>query len=143
MLQKHQALPLNFGEMPIVTNNNQKLQMENIIVLFEVSLKAGRMGNYMKAAATLKEELSKTEGFICAERFSSLAVENKILSKSEWKDEESVTKWRNLLAHRIAQNQGRMDDFTNYKITVVTPVRCYTMNSRDEAPKDSNLYFNV
>ena len=56
--------------------------MENIIVLFEVTLKAGKMENYLKTAAALKEELSKAEGFICAERFSSLAVENKILSKS-------------------------------------------------------------
>lgn len=117
--------------------------MENIIVLFEVTLKAGKMENYLKTAATLKEELSKAEGFICAERFSSLAVENKILSKSEWKDEESVTKWRNLLKHRMAQKQGRMTDFIDYKITVVSPVRCYTMSTREEAPKDSNQYFNV
>ncbi|WP_294547778.1 antibiotic biosynthesis monooxygenase family protein [uncultured Bacteroides sp.] len=117
--------------------------MENIIVLFEVTLKAGKMENYLKTAAALKEELSKAEGFICAERFSSLAVENKILSKSEWKDEESVAKWRNLLEHRMAQKQGRMTDFINYKITVVNPIRCYTMGSREKAPLDSNLYFDV
>ncbi|WP_308550566.1 antibiotic biosynthesis monooxygenase [uncultured Parabacteroides sp.] len=121
--------------MLIITNN--------IIVLFEVTLKAGKMENYLKTAAALKEELSKAEGFICAERFSSLAVENKILSKSEWKDEESVTKWRNLLEHRIAQKQGRMNDFIDYKITVVNPIRCYTMCSRKEAPQDSNQYFNL
>lgn len=117
--------------------------MENIVVLFEVTLKAGKMENYLKMAAALKEELSKAEGFICAERFSSLAVENKILSKSEWKDKESVAKWRNLLEHRIAQKHGRMSDFMDYKITIVNSVRCYTMNLRDEAPQDSNQYFNV
>ena len=117
--------------------------MENIIVLFEVTLKAGKMENYLKTAAILKEELSKAEGFICAERFSSLAVENKILSKSEWRDEECVTKWRNLLEHRITQKQGRMNDCIDYKVTVVNSARCYTMSLREEAPKDSNQYFNV
>ena len=117
--------------------------MENIIVLFEVTLKPGKMEDYLKTAATLKEDLSKAEGFIRAERFSSLAVENKILSKSEWKDEESVEKWRNLLEHRIAQKHGRTSDFMDYKITVATSVRCYAMNSRNEAPRDSNRYFNV
>ena len=68
--------------------------MENIIVLFEVTLKAGKMENYLKTAAALKE-------------------------------------------------QGRMNDFIDYKITVVNPIRCYTMCSRKEAPQDSNQYFNL
>lgn len=117
--------------------------MENIIVLFEVTLKTGKIENYLKTATILKEELTKAEGFICAERFSSLTIENKILSKSEWRDETSVMKWRNQLEHRMAQKQGRMNDFIDYKITVVNPIRCYTIGSREEAPKDSNQYFNV
>ena len=115
----------------------------SVIVLFEVTLKSGRMDDYLKLAAGLKEELSKTEGFIGSERFTSLAVPDKILSKSEWCDEESVTKWRNLAAHRMAQAGGRMNDFANYKITVVTPLRSYTMTERSDAPEDSNKYFEI
>ena len=65
----------------------------------------------------------------------------KLLSKSEWKDEESVAQWRNLLAHRLCQKHGRENDFVDYKITVVTPIRCYTMTERSDAPADSNEYF--
>ncbi len=101
--------------------------MANIIVLFEVTLKEGRMEDYLKMAASLKDELAKAEGFIRAERFSSLAEKNKLLSKSEWKDEESIMKWRNTANHRLCQQKGRDGIFFDYKITVVTPVRCYSM----------------
>lgn len=36
-----------------------------------------------------------------------------------------------------------MNDFADYKITVVTPVRSYTMMNRTEAPADSNEYLEV
>lgn len=117
--------------------------MNNIIVLFEVTVKNGKMDDYLKMAGSLKESLAKAEGFIHSERFSSLATEGKLLSMSIWENEECVSKWRNLAAHRMAQNHGRMNDFADYKITVVTPVRTYTMTDRTEAPADSNEYWEV
>lgn len=62
---------------------------------------------------------------------------------SVWENEESVKEWRNLAEHRMSQSQGRMEDFVDYKITVVTPIRTYTMDNRENAPKDSNEYFAV
>lgn len=117
--------------------------MANVIVLFEVTVKDGKMDDYLKMAASLKESLEKAKGFICSERFSSLATDGKLLSMSVWKNEESVTEWRNLAAHRIAQKHGRTNDFADYKITVVTPIRTYTMTDREKAPADSNRYFEV
>lgn len=117
--------------------------MANVIVLFEVTIKEGKMDDYLKAAASLKEELANAEGFIGAERFSSLVVEGKLLSKSEWKDEESISKWRNIAKHRMYQELGRINVFESYKITVVTSIRSYTMDSRNNAPTDSNEYFGV
>lgn len=115
--------------------------MENVIVLFEVTIKDGKNADYLAKAAELKESLQKAEGFIYSERFSSLSVNGKLLSKSEWADEQSVEKWRNNVAHRLCQKHGRENDFVDYKITVVTPVRCYTMTQRSNAPQDSNQYF--
>ena len=97
--------------------------MGNTIVLFEVTVKNGKMDDYLKMAGSLQESLANAEGFIRAERFSS--------------------KWRNFAAHRMAQKHGRMNDFSDYKITVVTPVRSYTMNDRAAAPADSNAYLEV
>ncbi len=117
--------------------------MANIIVLFEVTLKDGKMDDYLNMAASLKEALSHADGFIHAERFKSLSEKGKLLSLSEWKDEESIAKWRNLEAHRMCQQAGRTYNFVDYKITVVTPLRCYTMNMRENAPTDANQYFNL
>lgn len=115
--------------------------MSNVIVLFEVTIKDGKMEDYLKMVASLKDDLSKADGFIRSERFSSLATDGKLLSMSVWESEKSVTKWRNLTAHRMCQKYGRMNDFVDYKITVVTPIRSYTMTDRTEAPADSNEYF--
>lgn len=117
--------------------------MANVIVLFEVTVKDGKMDDYLRMAASLKESLGKAKGFIRSERFSSLATDGKLLSMSVWESEESVSQWRNLVAHRTAQKHGRIHDFVDYKITVVTPVRTYTMIKREEAPADSNTYFEV
>ena len=114
-----------------------------IIVLFEVTIKEGHQEEYLKMAGHLKEELTKNEGFISSERFCSLATSNKLLSKSVWKDEESIASWRNVMQHRLYQKEGRDNMFEDYQITVVTPVRTYTMNSREEAPQDSNQYMEI
>lgn len=123
--------------------NQEEIEMENVIVLFEVTVKEGKMDDYLRIAASLKESLGKAKGFIRSERFSSLATDGKLLSMSVWENAESVTEWRNLAAHRTAQKHGRINDFVDYKITVVTPVRTYTMNDRENAPTDSNTYFEV
>ena len=117
--------------------------MGNSIVLFEVTVKSGKMDDYLKIADTLKESLSNAEGFIRSERFSSLTAEGKLLSMSAWENEECVSKWRNFAEHRMAQKHGRMNDFADYKITVVTPIRTYTMTDRTEAPADSDEYLEV
>lgn len=101
------------------------------------------MDDYLKMAGSLKDSLAKAEGFIRSERFSSLAAEGKLLSMSIWESEECVSKWRKLAAHRMAQNHGRMNDFADYKITVATPIRTYTMTDRTQAPADSKEYWEV
>lgn len=115
--------------------------MGNVIVLFEVTIKSGKMEDYLTRAGQLKTFLQNAQGFIRAERFSSLVTEGKLLSLSVWENEECVSQWRNLLEHRRSQQHGRKEDFADYTITVVTPVRRYTMNERKEAPSDSNRYF--
>ena len=114
-----------------------------VIVLFEVTVKKDNMDDYLQRASLLKEELKNYDGFISAERFSSLSNEGKLLSMSVWRDEESVTKWRNNAMHRASQKAGRDENFVDYKITVVSPVRTYTISDRKNAPTDSNKYFNV
>jgi heme-degrading monooxygenase HmoA len=112
-----------------------------IYVIFEVIPKEGRMEQYLDIAAHLKGELAKIEGFIRSERFSSLVNERKILSLSVWENEDAVSKWRNIVEHRMAQQQGRDSVFESYTITVVSSLRSYTDKDRAEAPSDSNAFF--
>ena len=70
--------------------------IKNIIVLFEVKPTKEGMKRYLDLAAMLKPLLSGFEGFIRAERFSSLTEEGKLLSMNIWTNESAVERWRNM-----------------------------------------------
>ncbi|WP_110955042.1 antibiotic biosynthesis monooxygenase family protein [Anaerosinus massiliensis] len=112
-----------------------------ILVLFEVTIKKNHMDDYLALAANLKNELVKSEGFIRAERFSSLVNEGKLLSLSVWESEEAVSKWRNQIEHRMSQRQGHDAIFKSYTITVASQLRSYSNIERSDAPEDSNRQF--
>ncbi len=115
--------------------------MSKYIVLFEVTLTEEGKARYFELAAMLKPMLVDVEGFVSAERFQSLADENKLLSMNVWESEEAMTKWRTTTEHRMSQLEGRTKLFEKFKISVVSVVREYTDKDRVEAPKDSNEYF--
>ena len=108
-----------------------------IAVIFEVFPAAGKEKEYLDIAAELKPQLEKIDGFISIERFSSLVEEGKILSLSFWRDEEAISQWRNLATHRLAQEKGRNEVFSNYRLRVANVSRDYGMQSREQAPSDS------
>lgn len=115
---------------------------DKVIVIFEVKPHKEGMEDYLRHAAYLKSELSKMDGFISSERFSSLNEEGKLLSLSVWENEESAAKWRNQIAHRQSQKAGHDSLFEKYHITVASVIREYSNNDRKEAPADSNDYLN-
>ena len=117
--------------------------MANIIVLFEVKPTQEGMQRYLDLAAMLKPLLAGFEGFIRAERFSSLNEEGKLLSMNVWTDEEAVARWRNEVKHRMSQKEGREKLFESYKITVCKTIREYSDTDRTNAPKDSNEYMEI
>ena len=108
-----------------------------VVVIFEAYPKQGKRDAYFDIASTLKPSLSKMEGFISIERFQSLTHHGKVLSLSYWKDEESVAQWRNLAAHRDAQETGRAVVFDDYRLRVALVTRDYGMTDRTQAPLDS------
>lgn len=114
---------------------------EMVVVLFEVTVKEEGRAAYLALAAGLKEELEHAEGFIRSERFTSLVNEGKILSLSVWESEEAVEKWRTAAKHRMSQRQGHDSLFASYTLTVASTIRSYTQTEREEAPKDSTVFF--
>ena len=110
-----------------------------IAVIFEVYPAKGKLNEYLTIAKNLKSELEKMEGFISIERFSSLIEEGKILSLSFWRDEQAVKQWRQLEAHRLAQEKGRTGVFSDYRLRVANVCRDYSMDNREQVPLDSKI----
>lgn len=109
-----------------------------LAVIFEVYPTQAGKKQYLKLATELKEELSAFEGLLSIERFQSLIDEQKVFSLSFWEDEKGVEKWRTYMVHRLAQQKGKNELFSKYRIRVCSVVRDYTESERGQAPLDSN-----
>ena len=110
-----------------------------IAVIFEGVAQEDRKEAYLDAAARLRPLLANIDGFLSIERFESLTTPGKILSLSFWRDEEAVSRWRNLTEHREVQRAARQSIFQEYRIRVAHVLRDYGMNERSEAPEDSKM----
>ena len=117
--------------------------MAEVVVLFEVKPTKEGGKRYLELAGRLRPLLDGFEGFVRAERFSSLAEEGKLLSMNVWTDEEAVARWRNVVEHRMSQAEGRERLFESYRITVCEAIRSYSDADRAEAPADSNEYLGA
>ncbi|MDX1738974.1 MAG: antibiotic biosynthesis monooxygenase [Alphaproteobacteria bacterium] len=111
-----------------------------IAVIFEVFPGEGEKSRYLDIAGQIKPELEKIPGFISVERFQSLTNPDKVLSLSFFEDEKALENWRNLEAHREAQNHGRNGVFRDYRLRVASVLRDYGLNERDQAPTDSKNF---
>ena len=110
-----------------------------IAVIFEVWPATGRKEDYLEIAATLRDELTKIDGFVSVERFQSLSDPNKLLSLSFWRDEHAVSEWRNHSKHRESQTKGRAAIFADYRLRITATIRDYSMKERADAPNDSRV----
>ena len=117
--------------------------MSEVVVLFEVKPTKEGKERYLELAAMLKPMLSGFEGFVRAERFESLNEEGKLLSMNIWTDEEAVTRWRNVMEHRMSQKEGKQNLFESYQIRVCSVIRSYSDTDRTQAPADSNAFLEV
>jgi heme-degrading monooxygenase HmoA len=106
-------------------------------VIFEVQPAPGQRDAYLQSAAALRPLLQAVDGFISIERFESLSTPGRLLSLSFWRDEAAVARWRQVQAHRAAQQAGRSGVFENYRLRVAAVVRDYGLHDRQEAPADS------
>ncbi|MBU2177847.1 MAG: antibiotic biosynthesis monooxygenase [Gammaproteobacteria bacterium] len=114
-----------------------------IAVIFEVVVKPEYKQDYLDIAAQLKPLLTAIDGFISIERFQSLTEPDKLLSLSFWRDEQAIQSWRELEAHRMAQQQGRAVIFKDYRLRIADVNRDYGMQQRAEAPLDSQQFHPV
>ncbi|OTA21096.1 antibiotic biosynthesis monooxygenase [Xenorhabdus beddingii] len=107
-----------------------------LAVIFEVELAKNQSERYFDSAAAIRPLLDTIPGFISVERFQSLNHNNKYLSLSYWRDEESIKQWRNTYQHQEAQVLGRNGVFADYRLKVAAIIRDYGMSTREEAPTE-------
>jgi heme-degrading monooxygenase HmoA len=110
-----------------------------IAVIFESVVQEDGKDAYLDAAARLRPLLANIDGFLSIERFESLSTPGRILSLSFWRDEESVSRWRNLPEHREVQRAAKRSIFRDYRLRVARVLRDYGMSERSEAPEDSKM----
>lgn len=102
------------------------------VVVFEVVLREGVGQRYFDIAAELRPELENIEGFISIERFKSTVTDNKYVSLSFWESEDAIKAWRNHTGHQFAQEKGKSEIFSDFKISVGKVERQYEMMDRIE-----------
>ena len=109
-----------------------------VVVVFQVTMRAGQSPRYFDLAAELRPELETIDGFLSVERFESLATPGKYVSVSFWRDEAAIRRWRAHGRHRLAQALGKREIFEDFRISVAEVVRDYTLADRQavEAPVD-------
>lgn len=101
-----------------------------MVVVFQVTMRAGQTQEYFDLAAALRPELEEIDGFISVERFESVSTPGKYVSLSFWRDERAVQAWRERARHRRAQERGKREIFADFRISVARVVRDYTMAER-------------
>jgi len=94
-------------------------------VIFEVQMREGRGQDYFDLAAELRPALERIDGFISVERFESLGTPGKYVSLSFWRDEGAVRAWREQARHLAAQELGKREIFSRYRIRVAEVMRDY------------------
>jgi heme-degrading monooxygenase HmoA len=85
---------------------------------FEIHPKPEQWATHQNYAKMLRPELEVVEGFVDNIRSKSLTREGWILSLSNWKDENSVGRWRTKMRHHEVQERGRGEVLADYHLRV-------------------------
>src|SRR6478736_417351 len=102
------------------TNQDQGKE-GSLIIVFRSKLTAQAGEDYLAMDAEMETLIRQNPGFIDAKSYTSADGER--LTLIWWRDEESLTEWRNQMRHREAQNIGRQKWYQYYDMEVATVTR--------------------
>lgn len=94
-----------------------------LLLLFEVTPRAGHLDEYLATAAALRPALDASGGCLFIDRYRSLADPRSLLSYQLWRDEAALTRWRVHHEHHKAQTLGRARVFDDYRLRVAAVLR--------------------
>lgn len=114
--------PGNNHFQPLQAGIQEKVNLM-IAVIFEVTPQMQSQKRYLELASELAPLLSGIPGFISVERFLSLNTPEKLLSLSWWENLEAVEVWKQNIHHLAAQQEGKHNLFSCYRISVTSVIR--------------------
>lgn len=99
----------------------QDQEKNPLIILFRSKLTEQAGEDYKALDAELEKMVQENPGFIAAKAFT--AADGERLTVVWWRDEASLTEWRNLIRHREAQDLGRQKWYQYYTVEVAQVTR--------------------
>lgn len=93
----------------------------SLIILFRSQLTDAAGADYQAMDAELEGLVRQNPGFVNVKSYTSQDGER--LTVVWWRDEQSLSEWRNLARHREAQNTGRQKWYQYYKMDVARITR--------------------
>ena len=106
--------------MLMPTNPDQE-KKPSLVILFRSKLTEQAGEDYQAMNSELEVLVHQNPGFVEAKSYT--AADGERLTVVWWRDEESLTEWRNQMRHREAQNTGRQKWYEYYDVEVATIVR--------------------
>ena len=104
--------------MPINPHQEQK---PSLVILFRSKLTEQAGADYQAMNAEMQTLVRQNTGFVDVKSYT--AADGERLTVVWWRDEESLTEWRNQMRHREAQNTGRQKWYEYYDVEVATILR--------------------
>ncbi len=101
--------------------NQDEGKNPSLIILFRSKLTDQAREDYQAMNAELEILVRQNPGFVDVKSYT--AADGERLTVVWWRDEASLTEWRNLMRHREAQNTGRQKWYEYYNIDVATITR--------------------
>jgi heme-degrading monooxygenase HmoA len=106
-----------------------------VITIFRSRLRAEHQKEYENWAVRMHDLAIKTPGFISIKTFT--AEDGERVSLVEFDSEETMRAWREQTDHRVAQELGRKQFYSEYRIQVCQPIRDYSFPKKTGAPLTS------
>lgn len=106
-----------------------------VITLFRSRLRPEHQKEYSEWAARMHALSATMPGFISVKTFS--AEDGERVTIVEFESEETMRAWRNHVDHREAQELGRKQFYSQYRIQVCHPIRDYSFPKKTGEPATS------
>jgi heme-degrading monooxygenase HmoA len=116
-----------------MTNQQQQQPSPpNYAVIFVAKKRSSNeayLTSYNELAKTLREKAERHAGFVYFESVED--VSGWEITISYWKDEESIRQWKSDLTHLLAQEQGRVNFYSEYHVRVAKLQRSYSFRNNE------------